>query len=375
MLNAEDPVVAGVRGARDGAGRPLPARPPAARRARRGRRLDRRGRRASACRWPAAGSAATGPGRPDHAGRRAGDPRRRTTSPTRWPRSPSALLFGVAPDAIRRGRGGVHRRRAPARAGRASIDGVRFVNDSQGTQPDAVIAALRAFEPPDRADRRRPRQGRRPVARSRRSSRRARRRRGADRRERPGRSRRCSATPAWPATERAGDLDEAVATRGRDRPRGARRRPRGRRPATVLLSPAAASFDMFEDYAARGRAFKAGGRPTWPQHAPQEERPMNLAPPIPRLDRPPPRGRAEPGRRADRGDADGEEPRQRAPARAPRARLRDPRRGRRPGRDRHPDGLLVVGDARLPVAATTTRSRSSGRRSSGRSSGSSRWSR
>jgi UDP-N-acetylmuramoylalanine--D-glutamate ligase len=25
--------------------------------------------------------------------------------------------------------------------------------------------------------------------------------------------------------------------------------------ATVLLSPAAASFDMFEDYAARGRAF------------------------------------------------------------------------------------------------------------------------
>ena len=31
--------------------------------------------------------------------------------------------------------------------------------------------------------------------------------------------------------------------------------------ATVLLSPAAASFDMFEDYAARGRAFiEAVGR-------------------------------------------------------------------------------------------------------------------
>ena len=30
-----------------------------------------------------------------------------------------------------------------------------------------------------------------------------------------------------------------------------------RGPATVLLSPAAASFDMFTDYAARGRAFKA----------------------------------------------------------------------------------------------------------------------
>ena len=27
--------------------------------------------------------------------------------------------------------------------------------------------------------------------------------------------------------------------------------------ATVVLSPAAASFDMFEDYAARGRAFIA----------------------------------------------------------------------------------------------------------------------
>jgi UDP-N-acetylmuramoylalanine--D-glutamate ligase len=28
-------------------------------------------------------------------------------------------------------------------------------------------------------------------------------------------------------------------------------------PATVLLSPAAASFDMFADYAARGAAFRA----------------------------------------------------------------------------------------------------------------------
>ena len=36
----------------------------------------------------------------------------------------------------------------------------------------------------------------------------------------------------------------------------AARRP-GAGPATVLLSPAAASFDMFVDYAARGRAFKA----------------------------------------------------------------------------------------------------------------------
>ena len=57
------------------------------------------------------------------------------------------LLFGVAPDAIREAAAsftGVEHRLEPV----ALIDGVRFVNDSQGTQPDAVIAALRAFDPP-----------------------------------------------------------------------------------------------------------------------------------------------------------------------------------------------------------------------------------
>ena len=59
----------------------------------------------------------------------------------------TALLFGVDPDAIRRAaaafRGVEHRLETVA-----VIDGVRFVNDSQGTQPDAVIAALRAFSAP-----------------------------------------------------------------------------------------------------------------------------------------------------------------------------------------------------------------------------------
>ncbi|MGH2512437.1 MAG: UDP-N-acetylmuramoyl-L-alanine--D-glutamate ligase, partial [Candidatus Limnocylindrales bacterium] len=58
-----------------------------------------------------------------------------------------ALLFGLAPDAIRAASatfGGVEHRLEPA----GEIDGVRFVNDSQGTQPDAVIAALRAFPAP-----------------------------------------------------------------------------------------------------------------------------------------------------------------------------------------------------------------------------------
>src|SRR4029079_5859792 len=57
----------------------------------------------------------------------------------------TALLFGIAPDAIRRAAAactGVEHRLEPI----ALIDGVRFVNDSQGTQPDAVIAAIRAFE-------------------------------------------------------------------------------------------------------------------------------------------------------------------------------------------------------------------------------------
>ena len=49
--------------------------------------------------------------------------------------------------------------------------------------------------------------------------------------------------------ERAGSMDDAVAR--------ATAIARERTPATVLLSPAAASFDMFVDYEARGRAFKA----------------------------------------------------------------------------------------------------------------------
>jgi UDP-N-acetylmuramoylalanine--D-glutamate ligase len=56
-------------------------------------------------------------------------------------------------------------------------------------------------------------------------------------------------------TTRAATLDDAVAAADRL----ARARLDDRAPgttATVLMSPAAASFDMFVDYAARGRAFK-----------------------------------------------------------------------------------------------------------------------
>ena len=165
-----------------------------------------------------------------------------------------ALLFGVAPDAIRRQaasfRGVEHRLELVA-----EVDGVRFVNDSQGTQPDAVAAALRSFEAPlvliaggrDKGvDLSRARPGRRGAGGG----------RSADRGER--------ARPRRPVPGRrrgprrgGGHARRRAAARGRDRPRAARGAPAGT-VATVLLSPAAASFDQFPDYAARGRAFKAG---------------------------------------------------------------------------------------------------------------------
>jgi UDP-N-acetylmuramoylalanine--D-glutamate ligase len=164
-----------------------------------------------------------------------------------------ALLFGVAPDAIRRraaGFQGVEHRLELV----AEVDGVRFVNDSQGTQPDAVVAALRSFEPPlvliaggrDKGVDLAPLG---PVA--------------ADRAAAAVLIGETGAALAdlfravgVPHVEEAGTLAAAL-------PRAdaiARDLLRAAAPgvvATVLLSPAAASFDQFPDYAARGRAFKA----------------------------------------------------------------------------------------------------------------------
>ncbi len=129
----------------------------------------------------------------------------------------------------------------------AIVDGVRFVNDSQGTQPDAVIAALRAFDPPivliaggrDKAidlSRLAPEVAARAVA--------------AVLIGESGPALEASFRAAGLArTERADDLATAV--------RRADSIAREFAGATVLLSPAAASFDMFVDYAARGRAFRA----------------------------------------------------------------------------------------------------------------------
>jgi UDP-N-acetylmuramoylalanine--D-glutamate ligase len=168
----------------------------------------------------------------------------------------AALLFGVTPEAIRAA--------APAFEGVehrlervATIDGVRFVNDSQGTQPDAVAAALHAFEPPivliagGRAkgldlDALAPVVAERAVAavligES-----------GPDLEE-------SFRAAGLQRTERAADLETAVrrADAIAHEVLAATPGDASERTATVLLSPAAASFDMFVDYAARGQAFKA----------------------------------------------------------------------------------------------------------------------
>ena len=161
------------------------------------------------------------------------------------------LLFGVAPDAIRRaaaGFAGVEHRLQSV----GLVDGVRFVNDSQGTQPDAVIAALHAFRAPVVL-----------IAGGR--------DKGLDL---SGLARVVAGTASAAVligesgptleglfreaglarTARAATLDEAVVTADAFAHLALADAPEGT-VATVVLSPAAASFDMFEDYAARGRAF------------------------------------------------------------------------------------------------------------------------
>jgi UDP-N-acetylmuramoylalanine--D-glutamate ligase len=162
-----------------------------------------------------------------------------------------ALLFGVPPAAIRSAAAafvGVEHRLETV----AVVDGVRFVNDSQGTQPDAVVAALRAFDPPivliaGGRDKGIDLGVLGPVV--------------AERvaaailigESGPDLERRFRAA-GLVRTERAATLEAAVR---RAAVIAAELRESGPRLPTVLLSPAAASFDMFADYEARGQAFKA----------------------------------------------------------------------------------------------------------------------
>ena len=163
-----------------------------------------------------------------------------------------ALAFGIDPEAIRSAAAaftGVEHRLEPA----GIIDGVQFINDSQGTQPDAVAAALRAFEPPivliaGGRDKGIDLAALAPVV--------AERAVAAVLIGESGPALEASFRAAGLAhTERAADLGEAVRRADAIAREAIAARPTAT-PATVLLSPAAASFDMFEDYAARGRAFK-----------------------------------------------------------------------------------------------------------------------
>ncbi len=166
-----------------------------------------------------------------------------------------ALLFGISPDAIRRAaaafRGVEHRLETVA-----VVDRVRFVNDSQGTQPDAVAAALRSFERPivliaGGRDKGVDLTALAPVVAERASA-------AVLIGESGPRLASLFRDAGLHVTERAATLGEAVA-RGDALARAALARGEGRPGglATVLLSPAAASFDMFVDYAARGVAFRA----------------------------------------------------------------------------------------------------------------------
>jgi UDP-N-acetylmuramoylalanine--D-glutamate ligase len=156
------------------------------------------------------------------------------------------LLYGVDPDAIARAVrdfGGVEHRLERV----ATVAGVSYVNDSQGTQPDAVIAALRAFEAPlvliaGGRSKGNPIDELAAVAAERAAA-------AVLIGETAAELERAFAAAGVERVERAGTMEDAVAR--------ATAIARERTPATVLLSPAAASFDMFPDYEARGRAFKA----------------------------------------------------------------------------------------------------------------------
>lgn len=127
----------------------------------------------------------------------------------------------------------------------ATIDGVRYINDSKGTNPDAAIRALEAFPPPivliaGGRDKGTDLAGLVEVIKA-----------------------RCravvllgEAVPKFRQALRAGGF---TAVHEVDSLTAAVRQARAlARPGdTVLLSPACASFDMFANYEERGRAFKA----------------------------------------------------------------------------------------------------------------------
>ena len=189
------------------------------------------------------------------------------------------LLFGVAADAIREAAAaftGVEHRLEHV----AIVDGVRFINDSQGTQPDAVIAALAAFPAPvvliaggrDKGvDLIGPRPGRRGAGD----------RGGADRRERAGPRARGSATRAWPGPSGRATLEEAVGRADALAREALTTRVRGRwrrRPCCSARPPPASTCSSTTRPAAAPSRTRSPSSPP-----PEPGGTMNLAPPIPRF--------------------------------------------------------------------------------------------
>jgi UDP-N-acetylmuramoylalanine--D-glutamate ligase len=155
------------------------------------------------------------------------------------------LLHGVAAgaiaDAVRDFPGVEHRLEHVAQ-----IAGVTYVNDSQGTQPDAVIAAVRAFDKPlvliaGGRSKGLPVEGLAAAVAERVTA-------AVLMGETADRLEEAFSAAGLARVERAASMRDAVAT--------ATAIAREATPSTVLLSPAAASFDMFRDYEARGAAFK-----------------------------------------------------------------------------------------------------------------------
>ena len=160
----------------------------------------------------------------------------------------SVLPLEIAPDTLRevlRGYRGLEHRLEPV----ATVEGVRFVNDSKATNVDSLAVALRSFDEPvvliaggrDKGQDFAPLaplvaravahvvligEGARRIA------------------------------DAWPEVPKslAPTLEAAVDAAFQQARRPSRG---GGPPATVLLSPACASFDMFRDFEDRGRRFKA----------------------------------------------------------------------------------------------------------------------
>ncbi|MEO8230589.1 MAG: UDP-N-acetylmuramoyl-L-alanine--D-glutamate ligase [Chloroflexota bacterium] len=170
-----------------------------------------------------------------------------------------ALLFGVPPEVIRSAAAafvGVEHRLETV----GVVGGVRFVNDSQGTQPDAVVAALRAFDPPivliaGGRDKGVDLGALGPVVAERVAAAILIGESGPDL-ERQFRAAGLARTERAATLEGAVRRAAAIAADLRKTPAD-QPGPGGSHLPTVLLSPAAASFDMFADYEERGRAFKA----------------------------------------------------------------------------------------------------------------------